>query len=173
VKRTSIFRILALGALIVFAAPAMIAGQALAQAKKPSESHMALARELVTLTQLAKTFDAFVPQLGVRMINNVTRTRPELKKDLDAVLDKIIPEMDKEKATLVEKTALFFAEEIPEADLKEIVAFFKTPAGKKYIDKQPQVVDRMVVVIDDWNRDLSTRLLEKVREEMKKRGHDL
>ncbi|MCC2097802.1 MAG: DUF2059 domain-containing protein [Hyphomicrobiales bacterium] len=166
-KLLSISRMLALGALILCAAPA------LAQTKKPSESHMALARELVSLTQLSKTFDAFVPQLGIRLINNVTRTRPELKKDLDAVLDKVIPELDKEKATLVEKTAEFFAEEIPEPELKAVVTFFKTPAGKLYIDKQPKVIDRMVVVIDDWNRDLSTRLLERVRVEMKKKGHDL
>ncbi len=165
-KFSSTFRILALSAAVAFAAP--VSAQNL-----PSATHLQAAKELVTLTQLAKTFDVFVPQLGVQMINNVTRTRPELKKDLDAVLDKLIPEFDKEKELLIDKTARLFAENMTEADIRSVVAFYKTQAGKSFLDHQPKVLDKMVVEIDNWNRDLSQRLIEKVREEMKKKGHDL
>ena len=98
---------------------------------------------------------------------------PELKKDLDAVLNTVIPEMEKEQATLVNTTAQFFAEAMTEEEIKAVIEFNKTPAGKKYLEHQPRVLDRMVVVIDGWNRDLSQRMLTRVRAEMKKKGHDM
>lgn len=165
-KSKSMFRMLVLAAALAFAAP--VSAQNL-----PSASHLQVAKELVALTQLAKSFDAFVPQLGIQVLNNVTRTRPELKKDLDTVLDKLVPELDKEKEGLIDKTARFFAEAMSEADIRAVVAFYKTPAGKSFLEQQPKVLDRMVVEIDNWNRDLSQRMVEKVREEMKKKGHDL
>ncbi|MGE3247641.1 MAG: DUF2059 domain-containing protein [Beijerinckiaceae bacterium] len=155
-----------------FAAALALAAPAFGQGKI-SASHLAAAKELVAKTQLAKTFDAFVPQLGVQMTNNVTRTRPELKKDLDAVLDQVVPEFDKEKAQLIDKTSRFFAEALTEDEIKKVVAFYNTPAGEKFLVQQPKVLDRMVVEIDNWNRDLAQRMLEKVRGEMKKRGHDM
>ena len=47
-----------------------LAGPALAQ-KKYSESHLAVAKELVIQAQIAKTFSVFVPQLGIRLLNSV------------------------------------------------------------------------------------------------------
>jgi hypothetical protein len=166
VRISSTFKMLVLGMALTFAGPA------LAQTKL-SKSHLAAAKELVSQTQVAKTFDVFVPQLGIRLQNNVLRTRPELKKDLDAVLDKVVPELEKEKNALIDKTAQFFAEAMSEAEIKAVTEFHKTPAGKKFLAQQPKVLDRMVVIIDDWNRDLSERMLTRVREEMKKKGHDI
>jgi len=166
VTRVSIIRMVLLSVVLAFGAPAF------AQ-KKISESHLAAAKELVYQTQMAKSFDVFVPQLGLRLLQNITRTRPELKKDLDVVLDKVVPELEKEKLTLINRTARFFAEVMTEDEIKKVIAFHKTPAGKKYLDQQPKVLDRMVLVMDGWNRDLSQRMLTRVREEMKKKGHDI
>lgn len=168
----SIFRVMVLGAALA------LSGNAFAQQKDTkgkviAASHFAIAKELVGQVQLAKSLDVFVPQLGIRLLNNVTRTRPELKKDLDAVLDKVVPELEKEKVTLIDRIAVFFTEAMTEDEIKKVVEFNKTPAGKKFLEQQPKVLDRMVVVIDDWNRDISTRMLEMVRAEMKKKGHDL
>jgi len=144
-----------------------------ASAQDISRSHMEAASELTKLTEMIKTFDLIVPQLGLRIQNNILRTRPELKKDLDEVLDQLVPEFEKEKDKLIEQTTRFYAEAMSESEIKAVVAFFQTAPGKKYLDTQPTIINRIVVAIDDWNTDLSERMITRVRDEMKKRGHDI
>ncbi|MDP4593815.1 MAG: DUF2059 domain-containing protein [Beijerinckiaceae bacterium] len=178
--KSAFFKVLVLGCGLVVPA-LVISGSALAQTQSPAKasdatlkpSHVAAAKELVGQTQMAKSLDVFVPQLGLRLLGNITRTRPELKKDLDTVLDKVVPELEKEKSILVDKVAVFFAEAMSEEEIRKVIEFNNTPAGKKFLAQQPKVLDRMVVVMDDWNRDMSERMLTRVREEMKKKGHDI
>lgn len=171
---------------LLLAVAVLAAGPALAQdtkpaakpdasptASKPSASHLAAAREVVILSRISLTFEAFIPQIANQIVNTVTRTRPELKKDLEGVLAKIVPQYEKAPQEMVDKTAAIFARVMTEEELKETAAFFKTKAGKKYIEMQPRVIDQMVVTLDDWNRRMSDEILTKVREEMRKKGHDM
>lgn len=165
-------KIIALALCVAFAAPAL-AQKATKAPANYTESHLNAALELIKITQLDKSFSIVVPQLGIRILNNVTRTRPELRKDLDAVLDKLVPEFEKENQGLIEKTAREFAAVMSETEIKETLTFFKSKVGKKYLASQPKVIEKMVITLDEWNRDLSQRMLESVRAEMKKKGHDI
>ena len=60
-----------------------------------------------------------------------------------------------------------------EKALKETAAFFKSEAGKKYVEIQPKVIDQMMVSLDAWNRQMSEDMMSRVREEMQKKGHEL
>ena len=72
-------KLLSLSRMLTLFAALVVAGPVLAQAKPPSQSHLKAARELVQQTQIAKTFDAFVPQLGVQMIQ---RLEEDLKDEV-------------------------------------------------------------------------------------------
>jgi hypothetical protein len=53
------------------------------------------------------------------------------------------------------------------------VTRLKTPAGKKYVETQPVSMNKIMQSMDSWNRDLSVTVVDRVRAEMKKKGHDL
>jgi hypothetical protein len=178
VKFINLSRALALAFLTAIASPAM-AQQPAAPAYFPqtapvSDSQFALAKEIVGLTGIAKTFDPFIPAMLNELNGNLTRTRPELLADMNAVMkDTIAPEFTKRTNEMIDYAARLVANSMPESELKETLAFLKTSAGKHYTDLQPMILSRIVSGLEAWNRVLSVEMMDRVRAEMKKKGHDL
>ena len=176
---TNLIRLVAVALLV--AAPLSVLAQA--QPKAPafmpaapvvSDVQFALGKELSILSGLNKGFESLIPGILREMQMNFTRTRPEIAADLDKVLKEIIlPEFNKRTDEMVDQSARILASSMTEPELKDVVAFLKTPAGKKYVETQPVSMNRIMQSMDSWNRDLSVTVVDRVRAEMKKKGHDL
>jgi uncharacterized protein len=158
--------------LLATAAPAQQAQQPPRAAASVPESHLAAARELVGLTGITTIFDSFLPQFGAQIRQNLV-TRPELTKDLDQVLEGLKPELEKQKQTMVDLTARYYATTFTEPELKELVAFFKAPAGRKYLQSTPTILDALAVETQRWTANVAEFVQTRVRAEMAKRGHQL
>ncbi len=138
----------------------------------PSPTHMALARELITVNGLSRLVDPFLPQFSAQ-IRRGTVTRPELAKDLDQVLEAIKPEIEQQKQAMVETTARYYANTFTESELKDLIAFFKTPTGQKYLQLSPKVLDGLSLEAQRWAERTSQQVMSRVRDEMAKRGHQM
>jgi len=112
-----------------------------------------------------------LPQLADSLVANLSRTRPELRNDLIAVLKTLQPEFEKRDEQMVTSTARSFAGVMSEQALKDTAAFFRSEAGKAYVAMQPKVIDQMMISLEAWNRQMSEDLTTRVREEMRKKGH--
>lgn len=151
------------------AAPAPSAGGS----AQPSNSHIEAAKEVVRLSGIARTYDLFLPQLADSLVANLSRTRPELRNDIIAVLKALQPEFEKRDEQMVTSTARSFAGVMSEQALKDTATFFRSEAGKAYVAMQPRVIDQMMISLEAWNRLMSEDLMTRVREEMRKKGHSL
>jgi hypothetical protein len=69
--------------------------------------------------------------------------------------------------------ARLYAANFSEQELKDILAFYQTPTGKKLLVTQPQVVDTSMSFAGTWANKLSDEVVGKMRDEMKKKGHAL
>ena len=135
-------------------------------------SHLALAREVMLSSGIARSFDSVLPAFADQ-IRKQAVTRPELAKDLDEVLASLQPEMELQKQRMIDIAARTYAAKFSEAELKEIATFFRSPAGKHYVEAQPQLLDEMVQEMQDWTQDVSEYVMVRVRAEMGKRGHQM
>ncbi|KAA0125789.1 DUF2059 domain-containing protein [Methylobacterium sp. P1-11] len=137
-----------------------------------SPGHLALAREVMLSSGIARSFDSVLPAFADQ-IRKQTVTRPELSKDLEEVLTSLQPEMELQKQRMIDIAARTYASKFSEAELKEIATFFRSPAGKHYVEAQPQLLDEMVQEMQDWTQDVSEYVMVRVRAEMGKRGHQM
>jgi uncharacterized protein len=149
----------------------MLASPVFAQAQ-PSASHMALAREVTLTSGMARSFDAMVEPF-LDQLQQMNVTRPEIKQDLDQVVAQLRPELDKEKQKMVDNAARAFASRMTEAELKTISDFYKSPAGRKYVETQPGILDDVVRDLATWTQQTAQFVMSRAREEMGKRGHQL
>lgn len=143
-----------------------------AQGPTIGAGHLALAREVMLSSGIARSFDSIIPAFG-EQIRQAAVTRPELSKDLDEVLNGLGPEMELQKQSMIDTASRIYASRLTEAELGEIAAFFRSPAGKRYVETQPQVLDEMVQAMQTWTQDVSEYVMVRVRAEMAKRGHQL
>ena len=154
------------------AAPAPAPSTPAAQTPAYSASHLAVAREVMLSSGIARSFDSIIPAFGDRIRQNAV-TRPELAKDLDSVLASLEPELELQKQAMIDVASRIYASRLTEAELNEIAAFFRSPAGNRYVETQPQVLDDIVGAMQTWTQDVSEYVMVRVRAEMAKKGHQL
>jgi len=181
-KRACLGVCLALVPLLAFDALPARAGPAAQQspadsqaapARAPSASQLATARALVVACGMSRSFAIIVPQFIDQIRSSLTQTRPELSADLDAVLAEIKPEFDKQVDEMIGIAAQIYAKQMSEEDLRAAVNFFESPAGKHYVEMQPAFLTEAVTAMQGWQGKLSTDMMARVREEMKKKGHEI
>ncbi|GJD36810.1 DUF2059 domain-containing protein [Methylobacterium aerolatum] len=155
---------------------------ALAQTKTPaaaataapaiSANHLALAREVMLNSGIARSFDSIIPSFA-EQIRKQAITRPEIQKDLNEVLVQLQPEMELQKQRMIDIAARLYASRLTEAELTDIAGFFRSPAGKRYVETQPLLLDEMVHAMQGWTEEVSEYIMVRVRAEMGKRGFNL
>ncbi len=152
----------------------LLAGTGFAQpaGTQPSAAHMALATEVALNSGITRSFDSVTEPL-LEELRKMPVARPEIKKDLDAVVEMLKPELELQKKRMVTSTAAAFARNMTEAELRDIVAFFKSPVGRKYVDKQPAVFDDIMREMTKWSQEVEEYVLVRAKAEMQKRGHPL
>jgi hypothetical protein len=164
---------LALG-LALFAAPCLAqqpsAGQQAATQATPGQ--IAAAKDLINFTGALTTVDDMIPAFG-EQIKRQTLTRPEIQKDLDEVLKQIQPELQQQREQILNKAAADYAKYMSEQEMRDVLAFFKTQAGSKYIKAQPALIDDLVSDVSAWSDQMSEYVVTRVRAEMLKRGHQM
>ena len=152
--------------------PAAPAAPAAAQQAAITPSHLALAKEVMLSSGIARSFDSILPAFG-EQIKQAAVTRPELSKDLNEVLEKMQPELELQKQRIIDTASRIYASKLTEAELRDIATFFRSPSGKRYVETQPQVLDDMVQAMQTWTQEVSEYMMVRVRAEMGKRGHQL
>ncbi|ACL59535.1 DUF2059 domain-containing protein [Methylobacterium nodulans] len=153
-------------------APAAAPAAPAAPAPAITPSHLALAKEVMLNSGIARSFDSIIPVFGDQ-IKQAAVTRPELTKDLDDVIEKLQPELELQKQKMIDTASRIYAAKLSEAELREIAIFFRSTAGKRYVETQPQVLDDMVQAMQSWTQDVSEYVMVRVRAEMGKRGHQM
>ncbi|HEX2135987.1 MAG TPA: DUF2059 domain-containing protein [Microvirga sp.] len=153
----------------------LLAGTAAAQSPsqpQASASHLAAARDVAIGSGMVRSFDAITePMLASLQQMNVAR--PEIKQDLDRVVEQLRPELEVQKQHMINATARIFASRMTEQELREIANFFKSPAGLKYVQTQPAILDDIVKELATWTQTVSEYVMIRARAEMGKRGHQL
>ena len=150
----------------------MLAGAALAQ--QPTAAAIAVAKELVEIKGGNQMFDPVVVGIVEQTKGALLQTNPQLSKDLNDVSAQLRTELGPKGAELVTEAAKRYAQRFNEQELKELLAFFKTPLGKKMLLVEPQVLDETFSFVQQqWAPRVGEEIMNRFRAEMKKKGHNL
>jgi hypothetical protein len=147
---------------------ACLAGEVRAQA--PTPGAIAAARELVTLKGAAAMFNPLIPGVIESAKNSFLPTNPQLAKPLEEEAVALRKEYAARLNEVVDEVAKVYAQHFTEAELKDYIAFYKTPAGKKLITEEPRVLEDGMKAAQGWATQFSDTVLERFRVDFKKKG---
>jgi hypothetical protein len=136
----------------------------------PSPAAIAAADTILGDIGIKQTIALVVPGMLTELETNVTRTRPEIKDSLRQTLRAIQPEFDKTAVQTFNRAAAILASQMSEKEIVELAAFFESSVGKKYVAMEPVFLQQLSDVVAPWREQLSTDILVRAREEMKKKG---
>ncbi|MGA8387836.1 MAG: DUF2059 domain-containing protein [Pseudolabrys sp.] len=145
----------------------------LASAQQPSPGATASAKELITITGTTALFSPLIAGVVEQAKILYLQQNPALSKDLNEIATQMRADLQPRFSELTEEVARLYAANFTEQELKDILAFYKTTAGKKLLAEQPKIIDSSMKFAQDWANNLSDQVIAKMRDELKKRGHAL
>jgi len=168
-------RRLVLASLILLAAGGL--GRAVAQEPlanpNPSPAAVDLAKQLLFLKGSPQMFDRMVDNIITQSRDVFIPTNPNLSKPLNEVVAQLRPEFAPKKAELINEVARAYARHFTEAEMKDLIAFYKSPLGQKVLKEEPLAVEDGLKRAQEWTNELSDQVMARLRAEMKKKGYDL
>ena len=144
-----------------------------AHAQQPPAAEIATAKELIAATGATAMFNPLVAGVIEQAKLLYLQQDPALAKDLNEVAAKMRTDLQPRFGEISNEVAVLYAKNFTEQELKDILAFYKTPAGQKLLKAQPNIIASSMDFARNWANKLSEEVVVKMREEMKKKGHNL
>ncbi len=144
-----------------------------AHAQQPSAASMLVAKQLIVTTGATAVFNPLIAGVVEQAKLLYLQQNPALANDLNEVAAKIRTDLQPRFSELTDEVAKLYASKFTEQELKDILVFYKSPAGKKLLAVQPQVIDSSMAFAQTWANKLSDEVIRTMRDEMKKKGHAL
>jgi uncharacterized protein len=92
---------------------------------------------------------------------------------LNEVAAKLRAEYASRSAEVLNDVAKIYASRFTEQELKDTLAFYRSPLGRKLLVEEPAILDQSMRNAQNWANRLSEEVIIKIRTEMKKRGHEI
>jgi hypothetical protein len=148
-------------------------GPVAARAQQPSPAAVALAREVVTIKGANSMTDPLVRGVIESVKNSFVPTNPNLTRELNDVATALHKELDGRSSEVLEQMAQAYASRFTEHDLKDLLVFYKTPLGQKFIKEEPMALEDGLKRAQQWADAFADTVMTRIRSEMQKKGHPL
>jgi uncharacterized protein len=150
----------------------LIACASPAQAQQPAPGAVATAKELMQAKGATNMFDPLIPGIIESAKNVLLPTNPGLFRELNEVAALLRTQFAARRNEIIDEIARLYAQRFTEAEMKEAIAFYRTPVGKKFVSDEPAVIDQGLARTQAWSTKLQEDVITRFRAEMKKNGHD-
>ncbi|HWK97457.1 MAG TPA: DUF2059 domain-containing protein [Pseudolabrys sp.] len=156
---------------VFVAASLLLAGPALAQ--QPTPAALKTAGEIVKVTGALELFNPIVPGVVEQSRQFFVQQNPIITNDINDVAAQVRKDYEARISEVYTKVTEIYASNLSEQELKDILAFYSSPAGKKFLVAQPKIVDESLKFAQEWANSLSDEVIGKMREALKSKGHKL
>lgn len=157
--------------LIAIAKPAL--AQAPAQRPAPSPASILIAKQILEIKGANEIYQPLVRGVIEKAKNQFMQTNFMWSKDLNEVAAKLQKDFAPKVNELVDTSARIYASHFTEAELRDLLTFYQSPVGRKAIVEEAKALDESMAYAGEFGDSFSDEIIARMRDEMKKRGHDI
>lgn len=149
---------------------ALLALPAPVRAQAPEADRIAAAKELMQIAGVAKQFDEVMPYLTRQLAQSFMAVAPDKANEIREVFSQLAIKFVDRKGELIDQIAAVYAEKLAMEELSALIAFYKSPAGMKFVAVQPDIMRQSMMLGQRWGAQLGHEIEQEARDELKKRG---
>jgi hypothetical protein len=138
-----------------------------------SPGALLLAKQIVQVKKVNDVFKPIVAGVVQKSRDLFLQTNFMYQKDIDEVAFNVGKQFAPRVTELVDASASFYASHFTEQELRDLLAFYQSPLGQKAMTEEPKVLDQTMIYAGGWADSLSQEVIQAMRIELKKRGHDM
>lgn len=154
-------------------APAKAPAKAAPATPAPSATSIAAAKEILALKEAGQIYQDAVVNLIANTRGALLQQHLDKQKDIEELSVTIAAQMKGRESEVADEMAKLYASNFTEAEMRDLLAFYKSPLGRKAIVNEPKALQESVDFIDQWAVKITEEIAGRYRDEMKKRGKPL
>lgn len=139
----------------------------------PTPAEILLAKQILNLKHAQNIFQPLVRGVIIKTRDMFMQTNFMWSKDLNEIAANLEKEDEPRVNELMDEAARIYAGHFTEQELRQLLALYQSPLGEKIIDEEPKALDESMAAAGSWGDGFSHDVIEKMRAEMKKRGHEM
>jgi len=133
--------------------------------------------QLLTLTGSLNVAKVIIKMANDQIIGAVRQSHPDVPpKTFDIIREEIqtgVSEALQGKDGLINRLVPVYAKHYTHAEIKGLIAFYKTPLGRKSIEVSPVIAQESYATGQDWGQALWPNLRSRIVQRLKMEGIDL
>jgi uncharacterized protein len=138
-----------------------------------SPESLAAARELVTTARMDEAMRGIFPVFMQQLKPAIAQGRPEVERDLETLMPLFVGMVNDRLPEFVELVAGIYASNFTAAELREVTGFYRTPTGQKFVQSQTVLAQQSMVAGQQFAQKLFGDMQERIKQELRKKGHAL
>ena len=131
---------------------------------------LAVAREVIDLTQSAAAFDDILPRVAQQVQGVFTRNNPSIAREVEEVVYAVALEFASRRVDLANVIEQVWARRFTLEELNDMKAFFSSPTGQKFVELTPSITALSVGAARQWEQAISEQMLEEARKRLVEAG---
>jgi hypothetical protein len=134
---------------------------------------IATAKQILSMTGATAVFNPLIAGVVEQARLLYLGQNPALAPDLNQIAAQIRKDLQPRFSELTDEIAKLYADAFTDSEMKEILAFYQSPIGKKLIEVQPKMTEASMNFAQNWANKLSEEVTARMREELMRRGHKM
>ena len=169
----SLIRILSAAGFVLGLALAAAPTKAQTPAPAPTAGAIAAAKELLVMKKANLMYANAVPGVVERTKTELMQTNINYQKDLNEVAVIVAQKLANRTNEIGDGMAKVYASQFTEQELKDLVAFYKSPLGQKLLTAEPAAIQNSMAYLNEWAQNFAEVVNGEFRAEMRKRGKEI
>ena len=137
---------------------------------QPSAAAVALATQILQLKGGLAAFDPALEGVIIHHKTTFLQINPNAAKVLSDMEPKLKADAAAKRKELHGEVARAYASQFTEQELKDLLAFYNTPLGKKVIEGEPKAGEEAAKRVQAWVDKYADEVSAKMRAELKSKG---
>ena len=106
-------------------------------------------------------------EMGRQLIENMVSS---MKTTVPGLSDEYWEEFlsDVHPGELVDLLVPIYARHLPAEDVEELIRFYESPTGRRFLDRQPAIMEESMAVGEQWGAQIAERVISRMRKSTKK-----
>jgi hypothetical protein len=161
-----VFRIAGLLAIVLFSLTPV-------RAESPASDAEAAARELIVTMKLDEQFKALLPMIMKTIKPAIVQNRADVEREYDALVPVLMAGMQEHIGELSDAVVAVYASNFSAEELRAATAFYRTPAGQKFLQKNPLVAQQTMLLGQKFGQSIGADAQKRMIDELRNKGYKL
>jgi hypothetical protein len=141
------------------------------RAQSPASDAEVAARELVGVMKVEDQFKVLLPMVMKTLKPAIVQNRPDVERDFDALVPVLLAGMQARLGELSDAIVAVYASNFSAEELRAATAFYRTPVGQKFLQKNPLVAQQTMLLGQKFGQSVGADAQKRMIEELRKKGH--